>query len=240
MVDNLDVEENLEQQSSENKGQGKVELDLDLIEDTETPQAQQPQGEKVELDLDDAPFLQEEPQPEAKEEVKKEPETKEEQVEPEETTPFWKNKWLWIGSIILILGLGGGSYFFLSKKEPPSPKESQPKKEEKNQQAQKPPLEEQVVNFDKFIIELQDKNKEAFLEIKLAFATTNGKLVWEIKRKKIVLRDAIYYYLSNKDLTYLSNTKKLEEIKKDLLNVVNQYLNNGQLKKILIEKYIIS
>ncbi len=241
MPDNLD-EEILEKE--QDSPEEKVELDLDELEDIDNSSTET-KGEKVELDLDDAPFLQEEEEEEKTEEEKPEKEDKpvEDVEQAEEAKPFWKNKWFLIGGILLILGIGGGSYFLLSKEKatpPPPPPKKVEKKEEAKPKAPPPP-EEQLIELDGFIVELTDNQKKShFLEIKLSFASTDGRLVWEAKRKKIILRDAIYYYLNNKELSFLQNPKNLEKVKKDILNVVNQYLNNGQLQKVLIEKYIVS
>ncbi len=69
--------------------------------------------------------------------------------------------------------------------------------------------------------------------------TNSSKLAWEINRKKTVLRDAIYYYLKKQDLIFLRDKQNADNLKKDLLSVVNQYLSNGKLSRLLIEEYFI-
>ncbi|SDN41187.1 flagellar FliL protein [Desulfonauticus submarinus] len=225
---------NIQQESQ--KETDKVNLDKD---DLEYIEEENKKKKKVELDLDDAPFLQEEEPKEKQEEPATSP-SQEKESEEEPTPPPKKKKWLLIGIIALFLILIGGGYFlFFNKTAPPPPTPVEQKPKETKQTP--PPPEEKVIPLKQFLVELKNKKKQPlFLEIKLSFATTNNRLEWEIKRKKIVLRDAIYYYLTNKEYNFLANTKNIPKLKQDILNVVNQYLNNGQLKKILIEHYVIS
>lgn len=226
---------NIQQESQ--KETDKVNLDKD---DLEYIEEENKKKKKVELDLDDAPFLQQEEEPKEKQEEPATSPSQEKENEEEPTPPPKKKKWLLIGIIALFLILIGGGYFLFFNKTappPPTPVEQSPKETKQTP----PPPEEKVIPLKQFLVELKNKKKQPlFLEIKLSFATTNNRLEWEIKRKKIVLRDAIYYYLTNKEYNFLANTKNIPKLKQDILNVVNQYLNNGQLKKILIEHYVIS
>ncbi|WP_456324423.1 flagellar basal body-associated FliL family protein [Desulfonauticus submarinus] len=227
---------NIQQESQ--KETDKVNLDKD---DLEYIEEENKKKKKVELDLDDAPFLeQEEPEEEEKEKTAP-PSSQEEKNLEQDTPPPKKKKWILIGIIALLLILIGGGYFLFFNKTAPPPPPAPVKPPPKKTKNSPPPPEEKIIPLKQFLVELKNKKKQPlFLEIKLSFATTNGRLEWEIKRKRIVLRDAIYYYLTNKEYNFLANTKNIPKLKQDILNVVNQYLNNGQLKKVLIEHYVIS
>lgn len=60
-----------------------------------------------------------------------------------------------------------------------------------------------------------------------------------MRQKTTILRDAIYYYLRNKDLTYLSDKNNVEALKQDLLSVMNQYLSQDRLDDVLIDQYLV-
>ena len=210
-------------------------------------------AEKVELDLDDAPFLEEEeeeaeeapePEPSPSVDLGKQPE----QEEQTKATPFWKKKWFLILLIVIIILVAGAIYYFVFRPQATSSEpESQPEVVEEKQPSPPepppppppPPPEEIVIPFEPFWVELKLKDQTKFLYCKFQFSTTNDRLTWEVKRKKIILRDAIYYYLKNKDFMFLNSEKNSKRLKKDILTVVNQYLNNGQLEKMLIEEYVI-
>ncbi|MBT8764405.1 flagellar basal body-associated FliL family protein [Desulfohalobiaceae bacterium Ax17] len=227
------------EESNQNNTEEKVKLDTsELTIDKGT--------QKVELDLDDAPFLEEEK--EGEEEEKKD-EKKEVSVESEEKpedqvpvpTPFWKKKWFFIALAGVIALIAVGAYFLFLKPSPPPPPEPQKPQVQKAEPSPPPPPppEEIVIPFEPFWVELTFNGQTKFLYCKLSFSTTDSKLEWEVKRKTIILRDAVYYYLRNKNFIFLNNKKNVERLKEDILSVVNQYLNNGQLKKILIEEYVL-
>lgn len=97
-----------------------------------------------------------------------------------------------------------------------------------------------LLAWDPFIIEKKDKDgKIVFLYAKFTASTEDLKLLSEMNAKKIVLRDAIFFYLSNKDLQYLSDSSKVDSLKRDLLSVINERLTKGELKEILIENYLV-
>lgn len=97
-----------------------------------------------------------------------------------------------------------------------------------------------VVTWDPFWVEQKDKDgKIRFLVCKFAASTENEKLSWEAGTKKVVLRDALFYYLRNKDLVFLTDAKNVEVLKTDLLAVINQYMSNGQFEDLLIEHYLV-
>ena len=173
--------------------------------------------------------------------------TQPEEVEQTKAIPFWKKKWFIILFILVVIALAASIYFFVFRSstapsEPAQPEvveEKQPSPPEPPPPPPPPPPEEIVVPFEPFWVEIKFKDQTKFLYCKFQFSTTNDKLSWEIKRKKIILRDAIYYYLKNKDFKFLNSEKNGKRLKKDILTVVNQYLNNGQLEKMLIEKYVL-
>ncbi|MFW6324404.1 MAG: flagellar basal body-associated FliL family protein, partial [Desulfovibrionales bacterium] len=61
----------------------------------------------------------------------------------------------------------------------------------------------------------------------------------EISRKTILLRDAVYRYLSTKDLAYLDKKHLAHTLKKDLQATMNQYLDKGRVQNVFIEEYVI-
>ena len=230
--------------SSQNTTEPEEEIDLDSLELEENNAP-----EKVELDLDDAPFLEEEEEEEVEETQESEPSPPEVDTQPEKKEetkpiPFWKKKWFIILFVLVVIALAAAIYFFVFRSSTAPSEPAQPEVVKKKQPSPPkppppPPPEEIIIPFEPFWVELKFKNQTKFLYCKFQFSTTNDKLTWEIKRKQIILRDAIYYYLKNKDFMFLNSKKNGERLKKDILTVVNQYLNNGQLENILIEEYVI-
>jgi len=199
--------------------------------------------QKVDLDLDDAPFLEDEEEPE--------PEAPAPSVEPEtadETAPapWWKKKKIVLpaGAGILLV-IAAAVYFLLfAEEEPPPPPPPPPVSQEEPAPEPAPPPEpvapELTIVMDPFLVEVLDsKGQTRFLTVKFAAVTTNADLEKEMQANVVVLRDAIYYYLKNKNLTFLTDDKNGEILKKDVLSVVNQFLSSGQLENLQIEEYLV-
>jgi len=207
-------------------------------------------ADKVELDLEDAPFLEEEEEVEEE----KQPEAPAEGVSLETAAPAlprWKqlakNPRVRIGAAVALLLLIVGS--ILAAYYWPSGETQEPEEPEQvaNQTApaEEPPPEEpevkvETVSWEPFWVEYVTTEGEVrFLHAKFATTTEDPKLAFEISRKETMLRDAIYYYLRNKDLIFLPGKENGEPLKKELLSVINQYLTGGQLDVLLIEEYLV-
>lgn len=227
-----------------------------LAEDSlEPPTPSAPAG-KVELDLDDAPFLEEPEQ--AVEEAKPEDkaEDKLDMVPAEQEKLSFKDK---IKKLLknkkIVAGAGGGLIiviallvFLLSggEEEQEQPQnatattESQPKLSEEDL----PPIEakpgEELIAWEPFWIEYIDTDGVTrFLVCQFSAPTTDPGLKQEADAKALLLRDAIYYYLTHKPMTFLSDQRNAESLKEDILGIINGNLSRGELTELYIESYII-
>ena len=110
-----------------------------------------------------------------------------------------------------------------------------------------PPLEppapkpEIVLSMEPFLIELTDqKGRSRFMTIRFSAATREHAVELEFKRNYIVVRDAVYYYLKNKSLEFLTDKNNADALKKDVLSVINQFIGAQPLDNLLIEDYLIN
>lgn len=233
----------VEEPGSSRPGEDKAKLDASELDPSEEiPRALQ----KVELDLDDAPFLEEEEEEEEPEEALDEGAPRELGVEEKKPRfvlpPFLKSKkavFAILGVLILIIGLI--LFFALRPKKAPPPEEKKPEVMEQPVTPETPPeLKEINVPFAEFWVEkLDDSKKVRFLHIQFSVVVRGPHAEREIKAKTLVLRDAVFYYLRNKDYAFLSDTENLETLKSDLLSVMNKFLGSDQLQVLLIDKYLV-
>jgi len=94
--------------------------------------------------------------------------------------------------------------------------------------------------MDPFLVELPDKaGRSRFLSIRFSAATTEHAAELEFKRNRIVVRDAVYYYLKNKSLEFLTDRNNTEALKKDVLSVINQFIGPQSLDNLIIEDYLV-
>ncbi|WP_320008903.1 flagellar basal body-associated FliL family protein [Maridesulfovibrio sp.] len=225
-----------------------IDDDSESGEETQSSAPVSKAAQKVELDLDDAPFLEDE------DEEDDIPEEEPEELATLEQAPVQKKSktklfiFIGIGVIILLLAAILVKLFFFDS--PPPPKKDVAAEEtmeeipmEIPEEAPPPPPEEPgvtLLRMDAFWIEQKDKdNHTRFLVARFALTTTDERVVAEYGRKTLVLRDAVYFYLKNKDLQFLSDEKNVEKLKKDLLMVINQYIVAGEFEKILFEEYLV-
>ncbi len=222
--------------------------DIDDSGEDTSPAPASKATQKVELDLDDAPFLEDEDEEEDL------PEDEPEELESLEEAPAQKKSkskliiFIGIGVIILLLAAILAKLFLFNDAPPPA-KEPAPIEEsfeeipESVPEEVPPPPEEpgvSLLRMDPFWIEQKDEKKNTrFLIARFAMTTKDERVVAEYGRKTLILRDAVYFYLKNKDLEFLADKKNVEKLKKDLLMVINQYIVAGEFEEILFEKYLV-
>lgn len=226
------------------RARDKALLDAEELADTDVSLDR----DKVELDLDDAPFLEEE---EEEEEPAPADDLEEDEGEEKEARArgvkalleaIRRDKRLMaavIGGAVLFLGLLLTLLLWPSKEAPP-PVDPLGLPSESALTEEPPPPPEHIVALKPFLVEhVTEEGEVRLLYCKFSVTTENEKLAWEITHKRLTLRDAIFYYLKNKDLRFLTDTTQVEQLKKDLLSVINQYLNVGQIETLLIEEYLV-
>lgn len=229
----------------------KAMLDPSSIQGQDLTRANQ----KVELDLDDAPFLDDpEEEAEAQAEVFAEAQAEELTIAPPKKESalerLLKDKRLRrLSLLVLLLALLGLTTvkfilprmeFKTEEKAEVTPIEEPRPEPEAPPAPAEPEVTEYTIDLDPFWIEKVDsKGQVHFLHIEFAFTSLSPALENEVRLKSLLLRDAIYYYLKNKDFVFLADTKNMESLKEDLVSVLNQYLGNDQLETIYVEKYLV-
>lgn len=200
-------------------------------------------AQKVDLDLDDAPFLEEE------EEVAPEPPKPKEAVtltaeEKEAPPPRDKKKLIIIGAgalvLVLALGLAAKFLFFKGKSAPPPDTAAKQAEPAKKAEAPPPPKPEIEVRMDPFWVEQKAEGEEVrFLIVRIALITHDEKVAKEFQARVLAARNAIFYFLKNKDLRFLSDEKNAEALKAALLPVANQFVSDGKFETLLFEEYVV-
>lgn len=235
-----DVDEPVEEQEETDSGSAKAQLD-------DGEPVLPATGRKVELDLDDAPFLEDEEDEEEEFEAAGEDETPAlESEKKSESGPWYKNKILILGVVIILLltAILVKLFLFPSSAPPPEKKPEQPAQVEEpvapppEPEPEQPP--ETILRMEPFWVEQSgDDESIRFLVVRLALSTTNPVLARDLQRETLLVRNAVYYYLKNKDLNYLTDKKNAEALKDELLTVINQYMSSGAFETLLFEQYLV-
>ena len=77
------------------------------------------------------------------------------------------------------------------------------------------------------------------IELIAVGATYDQAAELEFKHNRIVVRDAVYYYLKNKPLAFYTDKNNAEMLKKDVLSVINQFVGAQPLDNLLIEDLLV-
>ncbi len=101
-------------------------------------------------------------------------------------------------------------------------------------------VEEKTYSLDEFLVNLADEGGKHYLKINisLGYGLENKKLEKELDSKKDVMRDNVISILRNKkskDVTI----KGTEDLKKEILDIINPLLNNGKLTNIYFRELIV-
>jgi flagellar FliL protein len=213
-----------------------------LASPPETPEIQVAQSSgavqpKVELDIEDAPFLQEvkPPDPPAASDGE------EDAAAPDPAPPVKKKKRLILAgaALLALAGIGVAVWWFVLR-TPPSPPEAV--KPELIVVPTKPavtPKQQYIKEFAPFFVHFSDEKKTSrFLICKFSTLSNTPNSERELDTKMISLRDAVYYYLRGKNKDYLLSAQNVQPIKADLVTVLNGYLTQGQIEDVLFETYL--
>lgn len=231
-VDPLD-----EAAGSRGGGDSKNDIAIDTSETTRGTQ-------KVELDLDDAPFLEEE-----EEEVKAEPVKPSAPVslEPakEEKPPLDKKKLIILGAaallLVIVAALAVKFIFFKSKAAAPEPeKTQQAAPAQDNATVVEPEKPEIHFRMEPFWVEQKAGPEEVrFLIVRMQLGTKDPAVAKDFEMKLLPARNAIFYYLKNKDVQFLVDEQNTDKLKAELLLVINQYVADGKFDTLMFEEYVV-
>lgn len=190
---------------------------------------------KVELDLDDAPFLteQESPPPAKKEDAPL-------QVAAD-APPNKKKKLILIAgaaALVVVLAAAAAVWWFVLRTPPPPPEPVKPEVIVVPTPKTPTAKPDSVKELAPFVIPRQTAKGARFLICKFSTVSQSPRVGMEIDQKLIPLRDALYYYLSSKTDAFLLDPASAPTIKKDLSGVLNDYLTQGRIDDILFESYL--
>jgi len=200
--------------------------------------------QKVDLDLDDAPFLEDEDEEEEIEEAEVETPflTDDDSKSKPGLVALLKNKFVIVGIGVILLLLVIIVILLLREPEAPPPPPPPPVEEVAPEPAPEkvPETPQIIIKLDPFLIEQTDEEgKIRFLEVTILLSTEDEGLARQFKQETFAVRNALYYYLKNKDLQFLSDKENSEKLKKELLVIINQYMGFGQFDTLMFEQYLV-
>ncbi len=194
-------------------------------------------SQKVQLDIDDAPFLMELPDDVPAPAVK-------EEAEVEEAPKKSRKKLFIILGIVLALIVTAGLvyYFFLAPEPEPTGLEpivivvpsTQP-----DSTITASPVEK-IVELEPFWVPIKDESgKSRFAKFTFVLSTYDDTAYQEITQQTIKVRDTIYYYLINRPYGYLIDAKNLPTIREELVTALQKDTIKGSLNNLYFNSVMV-
>ena len=199
-------------------------------------------AQKVQLDIEDAPFLtdpNEAPPPAEAPAVPDKKAPKSTEDAPEEA-PKNKKKLIIIAAagLLLLIIIAGAAFVFLSAPE-----------EDviilQNIITVPTPPEELIPTFfqvtlDPFWVELQKKDNGAkFIIATFTLSMDTQDVHDEVTKNLKVVRDAIYYYLIHTGSDFLVHPDNVEKVRNGISEIVNQYVVNGPITDVYFDSFLM-
>ena len=232
--------------------------DTDLLNNADSPGASEAApakgGAKVELDIDDAPFLEE---PEEEKPAPKPPQAEKREAAPKPAakkadSPGFLQKLLAdkkrlaivIGGLVFVLVVLPILLMLILGGKEPEPVVVEPERIIQSgvpTRDDAPPGPGFLFKMQSFFVERRGSEGEIrFVRCSFSLPMENPSLFGELGAKNITVRDAVYYYLRNKPLTFLADAESREMLKQDLLSVVNEHLSADKVQELFFEEYLVS
>ncbi len=161
----------------------------------------------------------------------------------EETTKSggsWKKPLIIISLVVLILLIGVGiAGFILYNKETPlaDEKETAPDAPtvELTQSADIGPM----VDIEEFIVNIISADSNHYVKASLTLELTNEESREELTKRMPQTRDAILLLLGNKTYEELQDLQGKKQLKAELINRINSFLQSGKVKSIYFTNFVV-
>jgi len=93
--------------------------------------------------------------------------------------------------------------------------------------------------LDKFTVNLMSENGHRYLVVKMNLEESHEGLTTELDQKLPLVRDIIISVLSSKTVDEISTSKGKEKLKQEIINQLNKYLENGEVRYIYFTEFMI-
>lgn len=144
--------------------------------------------------------------------------------------------------LVLLLIVGGVvAYLMLSGDDEENPEAVKQEKVEKKKSHKK--VDDLTVGpmypLDKFTVNLLSQNGSRYLVAKIDLEQENPEMTPELDTKVSLIRDIIISILSSKTVEEISTPKGKEKLKEEIIDQINKYLEDGEVKRIYFTNFII-
>ena len=164
----------------------------------------------------------------------------EEQAE-EEEKPSGKLplKWILMGVVILIVAGGGYVGWTMIQNGSGDASQSQDPTAESSPASIPEPELGQTFDMDPFVVNLNEPGGKRYLKTKVGLEFVGEAVRLELAARTPQLRDVILLYLTSKSLEDIQSVDAKIELKKALIQRINQSLKKGKVRNIFFTQFVI-
>lgn len=145
--------------------------------------------------------------------------------------------------LVLLLAIGGVvAYLMLSggdEEANPETTVQQEKVEKKSRRKMDDLTVGPMYPLDKFTVNLLSENGSRYLVVKIDLEQDSEELTPELDKKVSLIRDIIISILSSKTVEEISTPKGKMKLKEEIINQINKYLEDGEIKRIYFTNFVI-
>ena len=151
----------------------------------------------------------------------------------------WKKPLIIISLVVLILLTGVGiAGFFLYNKEVPLPEEKTAPGPPVVELTQSPDIGP-MVDIEEFIVNIISDDSNHYVKASLTLELTNEESREELTKRMPQTRDAILLLIGNKTYEELQDLQGKKQLKAELINRINSFLQSGKVKSIYFTNFVV-
>ena len=164
----------------------------------------------------------------------------EKKEDPAEKKGSKKKLFIIIGGVVVVLLIcAGAAAFFFLKKDQPTEEEADP-----GSQVPVPNLAQQaeigpMVNIDEFIVNIISADTPHYVKASLTVELSNEAVKEEVEQRMPQMRDAVLMLIGNKTYEELQDLQGKRQLKAELSNKMNSFLQAGNVKSIYFTNFVV-
>lgn len=152
-------------------------------------------------------------------------------------------KWKWVVIIVLLLGLlGGGGYYaytilYSSGKDEPSGQNATQARDTNASASKKVGTE--MVSLPTLLVNLADPLGKRYLKITVDVEVKGKEASSQIQSEMPKIKDALILLLSSKTFEELSSVENKYQLKKEIVERLNQILGQSVVRRVYFTEFIV-
>ena len=96
-----------------------------------------------------------------------------------------------------------------------------------------------IHQFEDVIVSPAGTEGRRYFVLTMSFEVSKKKVLEELPLKTPIIRDALLTLLATKTLDFLSDVNNMENLRKEIMQTVNLYLEKGQVVRVYFTGYIL-